>query len=66
MRCWSRATTKGRRSPQALGALIRLIDVYRTELQDKAMALGHGIFEETPADFEKRFGQYWRDWWRKR
>ena len=47
-------------------ALIRLIDVYRTELQDKAMALGHRIFEETPADFEKRFGQYWRDWRRKR
>jgi len=47
-------------------ALIRLIDVQRTELRDKAMVLGRRLFEETPADFEARFGQYWRDWHRKR
>lgn len=47
-------------------ALIRLIDVHRTELRDKAMVLGRRIFEETPADFAARFGQYWRDWRRKR
>ena len=46
-------------------ALIRLIDVRRTELRDKAMVLGRRIFEETPAEFATRFGQYWRDWRRK-
>lgn len=47
-------------------ALIRLIDDYRTELRDKAMVLGHRLYEETPTQFEARFGQYWRDWRRKR
>jgi CHAD domain-containing protein len=47
-------------------ALIRMIDVYRTELRDKAMVLGRRLFEETPADFAARFGRYWRDWRRKR
>jgi len=47
-------------------ALLRLLDAYRTELRDKAMVLGHRLYEETPADFEARFAQYWRDWRRKR
>ncbi len=47
-------------------ALIRLLDDYRTELRDKAMVLGHRLFQESPVDFESRFGQYWRDWRRKR
>jgi CHAD domain-containing protein len=42
--------------------LIRLIDTYRTELRDKAIVLGYRIYGETPADFEARFAQYWRDW----
>lgn len=47
-------------------ALIRLIDGVRTELRDKAMVLGRRVYEETPTDFEVRFGQYWRDWRRNR
>ena len=47
-------------------ALIRLIDIQRTELRDKAMVLGRRLFEETPADFAARFGQYWREWRRRR
>jgi CHAD domain-containing protein len=47
-------------------ALLRLIDRCRTELRDKAMVLGHRIYGETPAEFEARFAQYWRDWRRKR
>jgi CHAD domain-containing protein len=47
-------------------ALIRLIDIRRTELRDKAMVLGRRLFEETPADFAARFGQYWREWRRRR
>ena len=43
-------------------ALLRLIDRCRTELRDKAMVLGHRIYGKTPADFEARFAQYWRDW----
>jgi hypothetical protein len=43
-------------------ALIRLIDTLRTELRDKAIVLGYRIYGETPADFEARFAQYWRDW----
>jgi CHAD domain-containing protein len=47
-------------------ALIGRIDAWRTELRDKAMVLGHRLYEETPADFEARFAQYWRDWRRNR
>jgi CHAD domain-containing protein len=47
-------------------ALLRLIDLCRTELRDKAMVLGRRLYEETPADFEVRFAQYWRDWRRHR
>lgn len=47
-------------------ALVRLIDASRTELRDKAMVLGRRLYEESPADFEARFAQYWRDWRRHR
>jgi CHAD domain-containing protein len=47
-------------------ALLRLIDLGRTELRDKAMVLGQRLYLQTPADFEARFAHYWRDWRRKR
>jgi CHAD domain-containing protein len=47
-------------------ALLRLIDVQRTELRDKAMVLGHRLYEESPAGFAARFAHYWRDWRRRR
>lgn len=47
-------------------SLLRLIDIYRIELRDKAMVLGHRLFEESPGKFEARFAQYWRDWRRNR
>lgn len=47
-------------------ALVRLIDASRTELRDKAMVLGRRLYEESAADFEARFAQYWRDWRRHR
>ncbi|HJS91009.1 MAG TPA: CHAD domain-containing protein [Steroidobacteraceae bacterium] len=47
-------------------SLVRLIDVFRTELRDKAMVLGRRLYEESPTDFEARFAQYWRDWRRHR
>jgi CHAD domain-containing protein len=46
-------------------ALLRAIDTYRTELRDKAVVLGNRIYGESAADFEARFGQYWRDWRRR-
>jgi CHAD domain-containing protein len=49
----------------ARNALIALINQYRTELRDKAIVLGHRLYEEKPAAFEARFGQYWRDWQRE-
>jgi len=51
--------------PAARSALIALIDRYRTELRDKAMVLGRRLYEEKPATFGARFGQYWRDWQRE-
>lgn len=50
----------------ARGALLALIDRLRTELRDKAMVLGRRLYEEKPSALEARFGQYWRDWERKR
>jgi CHAD domain-containing protein len=47
-------------------ALLALIDRYRTRLQDKAFALGRRLYEKEPGVFAARFGQYWRDWHRKR
>ncbi len=56
--------------PQALAgparsALVALIDRARTELQEKALALGERIYEEKPREFAARFERYWRTW-RKR
>ena len=48
------------------GALLALIDRLRMELRDKAMVLGRRLYEEKPSAFKARFGQYWRDWQRKR
>lgn len=48
------------------GTLLALIDRLRTELRDKAMVLGRRLYEEKPVAFEERFGQYWRDWQRRR
>jgi CHAD domain-containing protein len=48
------------------GVLLALIDRLRTELRDKAMVLGRRLYEEKPSAFEARFGQYWRDWQRRR
>ncbi len=53
-------------SPGSRGMLLALIDRLRTELRDKAMVLGRRLYEEKPSAFEARFGQYWRDWQRKR
>jgi len=53
-------------TPSARGMLFALIDRLRTELRDKAMVLGKRLYEEKPAAFAARFGQYWRDWQRKR
>jgi len=53
-------------SPGARATLLALIDRLRTELRDKAMVLGRRLYEEKPSAFEARFGQYWRDWQRKR
>lgn len=50
----------------ARGALLGMIDRLRTELRDKAMVLGRRLYEEKPSAFEARFGQYWRDWQRRR
>jgi CHAD domain-containing protein len=50
----------------ARGALLALIDRLRTELRDKAMVLGRRLYEEKPSAFEARFGEYWRDWQRRR
>ena len=50
----------------ARGALLALIDRLRAELRDKAMVLGRRLFKEKPSALEARFGQYWRDWQRKR
>jgi hypothetical protein len=30
------------------------------------MVLGRRLYEEKPSAFKTRFGQYWRDWQRKR
>jgi CHAD domain-containing protein len=46
--------------------LLALIDRYRTRLQDKAFVLGRRLYEKKPGVFAARFGQYWRDWHRKR
>ena len=48
------------------GALLALLDRLRMELRDKAMVLGRRLYEEKPSAFKARFGQYWRDWQRKR
>ncbi len=53
-------------NPGVRGLLLALIDRLRTELRDKAMVLGRRLYEEKPSAFEARFGQYWRDWQRKR
>jgi CHAD domain-containing protein len=47
-------------------ALLALIDRSRTKLQDKAFVLGRRVYEKKPSAFSTRFGQYWRDWHRKR
>jgi CHAD domain-containing protein len=47
-------------------ALVALIDRCRTELQDKAIVLGERLYEEKPADFSERFGDYWSDWHHER
>jgi CHAD domain-containing protein len=47
-------------------ALLALIDRYRTRLQDKAFVLGRRLYEKKSGVFATRFGQYWRDWHRKR
>jgi CHAD domain-containing protein len=52
--------------PAARGTLLSLIDRLRTELRDKAMVLGRRLYEEKPSAFAARFGQYWRDWQRRR
>jgi CHAD domain-containing protein len=52
--------------PAPRGTLLALIDRLRTELRDKAMVLGRRLYEEKPSAFEARFGQYWRDWQRRR
>jgi CHAD domain-containing protein len=47
-------------------ALLAVIDRSRTKLQDKAFVLGRRVYEKKPGAFSTRFGQYWRDWHRKR
>ena len=43
-------------------ALIALIDRCRTGLQDEALQLGQLLYEEKPAAFTARLGEYWRAW----
>jgi hypothetical protein len=43
-------------------ALIALIDRCRTGLQDEALRLGQSLYEEKPAAFTARLGEYWRAW----
>jgi CHAD domain-containing protein len=45
---------------------VALIDRYRARLQDKAFVLGRRLYEKKPRVLAARFGQYWRDWHRKR
>ena len=52
--------------PGARGTLQMLIDRHRAELRDKAIVLGRRLYQEKPAAFAARFGQYWRDWQRRR
>ncbi len=47
-------------------ALVALIDRCRTELQDKAIVLGERLYDEKPAEFSERFGDYWSDWHHER
>ena len=47
-------------------ALVALIDRRRARLQDKAFVLGRRLYEKKPRVLAARFGQYWRDWHRKR
>ncbi|HEY4209972.1 MAG TPA: CHAD domain-containing protein [Steroidobacteraceae bacterium] len=54
------------RTPGSHGPLLAVIDRWRGELRDKAMVLGRRLYQEKPGAFESRFGQYWRDWQRKR
>jgi CHAD domain-containing protein len=49
----------------ARAALLASIDRRSTELRDKAVVLGRRLYEERPAAFAARLGQYWRDWQRK-
>jgi CHAD domain-containing protein len=50
--------------PDAAGCetLLALIDRCRGRLQEKAFLLGLRIYEEKPAAFGSRLGQYWQDW----
>ena len=42
--------------------LIALIDKSRSGLQDKALRLGATLYQEKPAVFTARLGEYWRAW----
>jgi CHAD domain-containing protein len=46
----------------AYRALITLIDKCRSELQDRALQCGEALYQEKPAAFTARLGQYWRAW----
>jgi CHAD domain-containing protein len=50
------------RSPADQRALLALIERRRKRLQHKAIRIGRRIYAEKPADFERRFGRYWRAW----
>jgi len=43
-------------------AFIALIERRRAKLQEKALRVGRRVYEEPPAPFTARLGQYWRNW----
>jgi hypothetical protein len=45
-----------------MGLLKELIELRRRELQAEAFRLGSQFYEEKPAAFCRRLGNYWRAW----
>jgi len=43
-------------------AFIALIERRRAKLREKALRAGRRVYEEPPAAFTARLGQYWRNW----
>jgi CHAD domain-containing protein len=53
---------KRNRSPASFDGIIERIDVRRSQLRRIADALGHTLYAEKPAAFEKRLKRAWHEW----